>query len=102
MNNIKISLTDCTDTPLWDDGAFGEDCNTYRTYWCERNAMKPEYEFMFGSKSNYPEKNCCGCGKYSGFYPGIYKHIVYAFAGLIIFKADDVHIIFKSYIQEYH
>ena len=46
------------DTPLWDDGAFGEDCNTYRTYWCERNAMKPEYEFMFGSKSNYPEKNC--------------------------------------------
>ena len=69
------------DTPLWDDGAFGEDCNTYRTYWCERNAMKPEYEFMFGSKSNYPEKNCCGCGKYSGFYPGIDKHIVCAFAG---------------------
>ena len=90
------------DTPLWDDGAFGEDCNTYRTYWCERNAMKPEYEFMFGSKSNYPEKNCCGCGKYSGFYPGIYKHIVYAFAVFIIFKVGNVYIIFISYIKEVH
>ena len=82
------------DTPLWDDGAFGEDCNTYRTYWCERNAMKPEYEFMFGSKSNYPEKNCCGCGKYSGFYPGIYKHMYTHLQEII--KEDDVHIIFIS------
>ena len=95
-------MAGCMDTPLWDDGAFGEDCNTYRTYWCERNAMKPEYEFMFGSKSNYPEKNCCGCGKYSGFYPGIYKHIVYAFAVFIIFKVGNVYIIFIYYIKEVH
>ena len=70
-SNFQILIPGCMDTPSWDDGAFGEDCKTYRNYWCENNAMKPEYEFMFGSKSNYPEKNCCGCGKYSGFYPGI-------------------------------
>jgi len=48
----------CTDTPSWNDGA-GENCQDYRTKYCKVNSAGP----FAGGSWNFPEKNCCGCGK---------------------------------------
>jgi hypothetical protein len=47
----------CTDTPDWSDGRDG--CGGYRQFgWCKDNVAK-----LSGALYNFPEKNCCGCGK---------------------------------------
>ena len=47
---------DCVDTPGWID-RDGDSCDEYRRYYCHDGASN------VGSKYNYPEINCCGCGK---------------------------------------
>ena len=47
---------DSEDTPGWDDGE-GEDCAEYRSYYCDPG------DSLAGKQYNYPEQNCCGCGK---------------------------------------
>jgi hypothetical protein len=48
---------DCVDTGYWVNG-HGHDCKSYSKRWCENGAAK-----KLGSKYNYPENNCCVCGK---------------------------------------
>ena len=52
------------DTPLWNDHQ-GFNCELYRVF-CENEGIKPGNERLFGNGSNYPEINCCGCGKGNG------------------------------------
>ena len=56
LNKRRIFLA-CTDTPSWDDGD-GETCPDYRTNYCFDNIASVAGPFW-----NYPELNCCGCGK---------------------------------------
>ena len=53
----------CTDTESWENG-FDEDCSSYVTK-CREGAVVPGNENSIGSMWNYPEKNCCVCGKES-------------------------------------
>ena len=57
LNKRRIFLA-CTDTPSWDDGD-GETCADYRRWYCYENNAGP----ISGPIFNYPELNCCGCGK---------------------------------------
>ena len=51
--------TVCFDTPLWDD-TFGYNCEGYMTYgWCKTGVIN----IRGGSNYNFPESNCCVCGK---------------------------------------
>ena len=51
----------CVDTDGWENGA-GRDCNSYASNnWCENEAIKEDW--TSGSPYNYPENNCCVCGK---------------------------------------
>ena len=52
----------CADTELWDDG-YGNDCATYGAFYCLNGAPIPGYEYTVGHDRNYPELNCCACGK---------------------------------------
>lgn len=63
---LKCQITlACTDTASWNDG-YGMSCNHYRTsctdyptyYCCDGKAGS-----LSGVFYNFPEKNCCGCGK---------------------------------------
>ena len=59
--NQIIFYLGCSDKPSWYDG-LGHDCNTYAyLQWCENGAAKPGTGL--GAIYNYPEKNCCVCGK---------------------------------------
>ena len=49
----------CVDTPGWAD-LDGNDCEIYASYICVNGIAHPETE---GSDFNYPERNCCACGK---------------------------------------
>ena len=61
--SIKLCFNvGCTDTPSWDNG-YGQDCSLYGTRYCENGAAKPGHEADLGAKYNYPENNCCVCGK---------------------------------------
>ena len=53
---------DCVDTGNWDSGK-GHDCNSYANTWCQNGAANTGYEWTLGSNYNYPENNCCVCGK---------------------------------------
>ena len=52
----------CIDTPSWVNG-HGYDCNSYGKRWCQDGSAKPGKEWTLGAKYNYPENNCCVCGK---------------------------------------
>ena len=56
LNKRRIFLA-CTDTPSWDD-EDGETCADYRKKYCFDNIA-----YVYGPLFNYPELNCCGCGK---------------------------------------
>ena len=58
MNKFHVYLA-CTDTPSWDDG-LGDTCEHYRITFCQDNKV---HEDLAGASFNFPEKNCCGCGK---------------------------------------
>ena len=47
------------------------DCDVFRyTNVCENGGIKPGQEKYFGKDNNFPERNCCTCGreKYIGNY----------------------------------
>ena len=54
---ISRFIIECVDTPGWDDGSrIKYDCGKYRrVFKCAEN--------LIGELYNYPEQNCCGCGK---------------------------------------
>ena len=60
LNKCHIYLA-CTDTPSWNDGSGTQHttCEDYRTKYCWDNSAKS----LAGVSYNFPEKNCCGCGK---------------------------------------
>jgi hypothetical protein len=52
----------CTDTPNFWNGYYG--CAEYaRRPWCAGGAFSPGQGWTGGSRYNYPENNCCICGK---------------------------------------
>ena len=63
----------CVDTPGW-TGVWGMTCETYTTgdasFWgitsmphlCQERGRRVQQSFL-GAKWNYPEENCCACGK---------------------------------------
>jgi len=66
-----------TDTPHWHN-RFEKGCDDYETPrpaampgdfassaggWCEAGALKREAAWAGGPEFNWPEKNCCACGK---------------------------------------
>ncbi|UJR34486.1 hypothetical protein I4U23_021894 [Adineta vaga] len=67
----------CQDTPNWYNGykhannGKGWTCSEYATVgpdrsgapWCKDGAVTKGSEWTLGAKYNYPEKNCCVCGK---------------------------------------
>ena len=58
LNKCHIYLA-CTDTPSWNDG-FGDTCEDYRLRsYCQDNSAG----LLAGFAYNFPERNCCGCGK---------------------------------------
>ena len=52
----------CVDTESWVNG-HGHDCKSYGEQWCENGAAKTGSKWTLGPKYNYPENNCCVCGK---------------------------------------
>merc|ERR1712218_132848 len=76
--NIKVfgsSEKPCSDTPNWTDGngsGNGQmDCVDYETYCAYGGAKKSWVGGAWdGERFNYPEKNCCVCGKidYADFF----------------------------------
>ena len=68
----------CTDTPQWTD-TDSFTCDGYKTNdWCRNGkALRHPWESTFGgigSSYNYPEKNCCICGKGKGKAPYILQY----------------------------
>ena len=64
MNNVceVVFHLDCIDTPGWNNGAYG--CDTYKSKkWCEGGSAAPGSQWTLGKQFNYPEDNCCICGK---------------------------------------
>merc|ERR1719482_2700028 len=51
----------CTDSPGW----MNPQGRGYGDYaeWCIAGVAKPEFMWTLGQQFNYPERNCCVCGK---------------------------------------
>ena len=72
-NAFFLIFLDCFDNIDWDNagyrGAFkyqgldAEDCNDYTRHHCAYGFVKPGHKNMLGLYYNYPEDNCCACGK---------------------------------------
>ena len=60
---IRCNLA-CVDTGCWTNG-HGHGCASYAKQWCQNGAANSGSEWTLGSTYNYPEKNCCVCGKES-------------------------------------
>jgi hypothetical protein len=61
----------CADTPDWDNHA-GKGCADYSKEYCVSGAFRPGSEWTAGEGFNFPETNCCACGK---SLPGEYNAI---------------------------
>ena len=61
------SVLDCIDALSWEDG-FEETCTDYGNEYCENGRFKTDYEHYCGSTHNFPEENCCSCGKNRGMF----------------------------------
>ena len=59
---LVIAIIGCVDTTNWNNG-FSQYCATYAASWCENGKAKSGWEWTLGAKYNYPENNCCVCGK---------------------------------------
>ena len=60
---LHFTGTSCTDTAGFDNGG-GFDCATYVSQgWCADGAAVAGQEWTLGASFNYPENNCCACGK---------------------------------------
>lgn len=54
----------CTDTPGWRNGhGFGNSCDLYAKTYCENGKAKSTTRWALGRNNNWPEHNCCVCGK---------------------------------------
>ena len=65
--NILFLLA-CVDTPSWKNNRFGNnwaDCDVYARNYCRNGVLNwgGEGIKMGGKVNNYPEHNCCACGK---------------------------------------
>ena len=63
--NIFLTLyndSGCVDTDSWENG-HGENCISYANRFCQNNGANLGSEWALGSTYNYPENNCCVCGK---------------------------------------
>ena len=60
-----LFLGGCEDTKDWDDGrgSFAKNCEDQKDN-CEFGHPKPGHEGYMGTLRNYPENNCCVCGKF--------------------------------------
>ena len=77
---IELSFNvGCTDTPSWNNG-YGLDCRSYGARRCANGAARPGLEWALGAKYNYPENNCCVCGK------GNFSNKVRGLNYIILFK----------------
>jgi hypothetical protein len=52
----------CVDTAAWTNG-HGYDCIGYAQDLCSDGEPKMNMRWALGPEYNYPEKNCCACGK---------------------------------------
>merc|ERR1712166_1660847 len=46
----------------WSNGS-GHGCEPYGNRWCEAGKARAGSEWTLGAKWEFPEKNCCVCGK---------------------------------------
>ena len=59
-----IGTSSCLDTPGWTNYVGGFGCQGYIDHsWCANGAAVPGEEWTLGAGFNYPERNCCVCGK---------------------------------------
>ena len=59
---IVASIQQCEDTPLWKDKS-GNTCSYYFNTICLNGLYNRAYQNYAGSRFNFPELNCCQCGK---------------------------------------
>ena len=62
-------LKRCTDTPGWDNGPRPGgplSCVQYANLYCMNGAFREHMSWTSGAAFNYPEQNCCACGKAFG------------------------------------
>ena len=52
----------CINTDDWSNGQWKQTCDDYAAV-CEDGVARPGLEWILGSEFNYPENNCCVCGK---------------------------------------
>ena len=50
------------DTTGFSNG-HGHGCASYDAHWCADGKAKSGMEWTLGKKFNFPENNCCACGK---------------------------------------
>jgi len=58
----SMSTSKCEDTPDFTNGQ-GYGCASYEANWCADGAAKVGSELKLGTDFNFPEHNCCVCGK---------------------------------------
>lgn len=58
----QTSAGTCQDTSVWNN-LHGHNCASYASQWCQNGAAITGKEWALGESFNYPEKNCCVCGK---------------------------------------
>jgi len=56
-----IPKAKCSDTPGWEN-PYGYTCSTYEKF-CKDGRAQDGKHWTLGKKYNYPERNCCVCGK---------------------------------------
>eukprot|EP00316_Scyphosphaera_apsteinii_P016693 CAMPEP_0119318564 /NCGR_PEP_ID=MMETSP1333-20130426/46800_1 /TAXON_ID=418940 /ORGANISM="Scyphosphaera apsteinii, Strain RCC1455" /LENGTH=195 /DNA_ID=CAMNT_0007324773 /DNA_START=88 /DNA_END=673 /DNA_ORIENTATION=+ len=52
----------CVDSPDWQNFS-GKTCADYANEWCAGDTFRVGMEWTSGGQFNYPEQNCCVCGK---------------------------------------
>jgi len=75
----------CVNTPGWLNGASNHPCATYAKEWCDAGMNRPGFAWTLGAKYNFPEKNCCACGK--GAAGNAVAGVVYTLHGDILSKS---------------
>jgi len=87
----------CVDTPGWVNGWNGDgwDCDFYANGhaewgfegWCANGAARAGSEWSLGEEWNFPERNCCACGKPAPPRGSLHLH---EDVRLILFKALEI------------
>ena len=52
----------CTDTPGWTNGK-NKNCDFYNKKRCKDGTFRKGQKWSIGLQFNFPEQNCCSCGK---------------------------------------